>query len=244
MLMAKQKEPQSALVQKARDIGDLLEEEYGIPAPRTRLDPLDELVLTILSQHTSDLNSERAFSALRKRFDSWEAVRDASVDDIAEAIKSGGLAGMKAPRIKALLLRLSSERESLDLGFLRDMDMAEAREYLLGLGGVGPKTAACVLLFSCGMPAFPVDTHVHRVSRRLGLIDSKTTADEAHHILEGLVPAGEVYSFHVNLITHGRRVCKSQRPLCDACVLAPRCDFFAAGRPNERVPQTRVSRAG
>ncbi len=242
--MAKQKEPQSALVQKAREIGDLLEEEYGIPAPRTRLDPLDELVLTILSQHTSDLNSERAFSALRKRFDSWEAVRDASVDDIAEAIKSGGLAGMKAPRIKALLLRLSSERESLDLGFLRDMDMAEAREYLLGLGGVGPKTAACVLLFSCGMPAFPVDTHVHRVSRRLGLIDSKTTADEAHRILEGLVPAGEVYSFHVNLITHGRRVCKSQRPLCDTCVLAPRCDFFAAGRPDERLPQTRVSRAG
>ncbi len=216
------------IIEKAREIGELLEQEYGRPAPRRRLSPLDELVLTILSQHTSDMNSDRAFAALKERFDSWEAVRDAAVDQIANAIKSGGLARMKAPRIKELLLRLDTERGSLDLDFLHDMELEEARSYLLTLGGVGPKTAACVLLFSCGKPAFPVDTHVHRVARRLGLIGPKATADEAHRLLEEMVPPDEVYTFHVNLITHGRRICKSQRPLCEQCILAPRCDFFAS----------------
>lgn len=216
------------VIEKAREIGELLEQEYGRPAPRRRLSPLDELVLTILSQHTSDMNSDRAFAALKERFDSWEAVRDAAVDQIANAIKSGGLARMKAPRIKELLLRLDTERGSLDLDFLHDMELEEARSYLLTLGGVGPKTAACVLLFSCGKPAFPVDTHVHRVARRLGLIGPKATADEAHRLLEEMVPPDEVYTFHVNLITHGRRICKAQRPLCDQCILAPRCDFFAS----------------
>ena len=216
------------IIEKAREIGELLEQEYGRPAPRRRLSPLDELVLTILSQHTSDMNSDRAFAALKERFDSWEAVRDAAVDQIANAIKSGGLARMKAPRIKELLLRLDTERGSLDLDFLHDMELEEARSYLLTLGGVGPKTAACVLLFSCGKPAFPVDTHVHRIARRLGLIGPKATADEAHRLLEEMVPPDEVYTFHVNLITHGRRICKAQRPLCEQCILAPRCDFFAS----------------
>ena len=216
------------IIEKAREIGELLEQEYGRPAPRRRLSPLDELVLTILSQHTSDMNSDRAFAALKESFDSWEAVRDAAVDQIANAIKSGGLARMKAPRIKELLLRLDTERGSLDLDFLHDMELEEARSYLLTLGGVGPKTAACVLLFSCGKPAFPVDTHVHRVARRLGLIGPKATADEAHRLLEEMVPPDEVYTFHVNLITHGRRICKAQRPLCEQCILAPRCDFFAS----------------
>ena len=216
--------------EKAREIGRLLEEEYGRPALRKRLSPLDELVLTILSQHTSDMNSDRVFAVLKERFPVWEAVRDAAVDEIADAIKSGGLARMKAPRIKELLQRLSAERGSLDLDFLHGMELEEGRSYLLNLGGVGPKTAACVLLFSCGKPAFPVDTHVHRVSRRLGLIGPATTADEAHRLLEAMVPPDEVYTFHVNLITHGRRVCKAQRPLCEQCVLAPKCDFFAANR--------------
>jgi endonuclease-3 len=133
---------------------------------------------------------------------------------------------MKAPRIKDLLARIEAEHGSLNLDFLHDLDLAAGREYLLSLGGVGPKTAACVLLFACGKPAFPVDTHVHRVARRLGLIGPKTSADEAHSILEAMVPEEEVYAFHVNLITHGRRVCKAQRPLCGVCVLAPVCDFF------------------
>lgn len=217
----------AAIGKKARRVADLLEQEYGRPAPRRRLKPLDELVLTILSQHTSDANSNRAFESLKERFPSWDLVRDASVEELAEAIRPGGLAVMKAPRIKDLLLRLSVERNRLDMDFLLEMDMDDARSYLLGIDGVGPKTAACVLLFSCDKPAFPVDTHIHRVSRRLGLIGPKTTADEAHRILEEMVPPAEVYSFHVNLITHGRRICKAQRPLCERCVLAPICDFFA-----------------
>ncbi len=218
------------LAAKAQEIEDLLEQEYARPALRKRLRPLDELVLTILSQHTSDANSDRAFDGLRSRFSSWDAVRDADESAIADAIRSGGLATMKAPRIKALLMRLTEERGSLDLDFLYDMDLESAREYLLSLGGVGPKTAACVLLFSCGKPAFPVDTHVHRVARRLGLIGPKTTADEAHRILEAMVPDENVYAFHVDLITHGRRICKAQRPLCEQCVVAPLCDYFAATR--------------
>ncbi len=226
----------ASVSEKARALNDLLEEEYGRPAPRPSLDPLSELVLTILSQHTSDANSGRAFDSLRARLPTWEAVRDAEVSEIADAIRSGGLATIKAPRIKRLLMRLSEERGVLDLGFLREMDLTPAREFLLGLGGVGPKTAACVLLFSCGKPAFPVDTHVHRVSRRLGLIDSRTSAEDAHAVLESIVPPDEVYAFHVNLITHGRRVCKAQRPLCDRCVLAPLCDYFSRSRPERPAP--------
>ncbi len=211
---------------KIREVGRLLEEEYGRPAPRRKLKPLDELILTILSQHTSDSNSDRAFESLTSRFGSWEEVRDAEPSTIAEAIRPGGLARVKAPRIKELLQRLSAERGTPSLDFLRGLPMEEARGYLLGLDGVGPKTAACVLLFSLDQPAFPVDTHIHRVSRRLGLIDATTSAEEAHRILESAVPSEEVYPFHVNLITHGRRVCKAQRPRCDSCVLAPVCDFF------------------
>jgi endonuclease-3 len=231
MLANRVDQVENGLVEKAREIGALLEEEYGRPSPRQRLSPLDALILTVLSQHTSDLNSDRAFASLKERFESWDAIRDAGVGEIADAIRSGGLAQMKAPRIKSLLESLSAERGSLDLDFLHDMDLEGARAYLLGLGGVGPKTAACVLLFACGKPAFPVDTHVHRVARRLGLIGQTTTAGEAHRVLEALVPPEEVYAFHVSLITHGRRVCKSQRPLCEQCVLAPVCDFFAANGP-------------
>lgn len=232
------------LVEKAREIGELLEEQYGRPAPRNRLSPLDELIRTILSQHTSDMNSDRAFAGLKEGFAGWEEVRDADVDEIAGAIRSGGLARMKAPRIKELLLRLSAERGNLNLDFLHGMELEDARAYLLSLGGVGPKTAACVLLFSCGKPAFPVDTHVHRVARRLGLIGPKTAADEAHRFLEAMVPPNEVYAFHVNLITHGRRICKAQRPLCEQCILAPRCDFFASNRLPEVDTHTMPSPDG
>ncbi len=222
---------EEALKSRVREIGSLLEEEYGRPAPRRKLRPLDELILTILSQHTSDANSDRAFENLKTRFSSWEDVRDADIEAIADAIRPGGLARVKAPRIKDLLQRLSAERGSLDLGFLSQRSLEDARGFLLGLDGVGPKTAACVLLFSLDQPAFPVDTHVHRISRRLGLIDPTVSAEEAQRILESVVGPEEVLSFHVNLITHGRRVCKAQRPRCGACVLAPRCHYFAAVEP-------------
>ncbi len=222
------------LTGRVREVGRLLEEEYGRPAPRRKLRPLDELILTILSQHTSDANSDRAFESLKARFNSWEEVRDADPEAIADAIRPGGLARIKAPRIKELLQRLSAERGSLDLDFLIQRPLEESREFLLGLNGVGPKTAACVLLFSCDLPAFPVDTHIHRVSRRLGLIAPDTSAEEAHRILESVVPPEEVFPFHVKLITHGRRVCKAQRPRCDACVLAARCEYFRGAASDQR----------
>lgn len=228
------------LAARVEEVRRLLEEEYGRPAPRRRMRPLDELILTILSQHTSDSNSGRAFQSLKERFDSWEAVRDADPEAIEEAIRCGGLAGIKARRIKDLLLRLSAEEGGLDLDFLRGKPLDEAREYLLRLDGVGPKTAACVLLFSCDLPAFPVDTHIHRVTRRLGLIGPTTSAEEAHLLLEGVVPPGEVYPFHVNVIAHGRRVCKAQRPRCQSCVLAARCAFFA-GRQSVVGDQRRAA---
>lgn len=223
--------PREDLAAEVMEISRLLEREYGRPSPRRKLRPLDELILTILSQHTSDANSERAFQRLRERFPSWEDARDADPAEIADAIRPGGLAGVKAPRIKALLERISDERGSPDLDFLRDAPLEDARGYLLSLDGVGPKTAACVLLFSCGKPAFPVDTHIHRVARRLGLIEHEVSAEEAHRILEAAVPVEEVFPFHVNLITHGRRVCRAQRPRCDVCVLAARCRYATGDRP-------------
>ena len=225
------------LAEKAREIGRLLDQEYGRPAPRRRMKPLDELVLTILSQHTSDANSGRAFRSLMERFESWEAVRDADPAEIADAIRSGGLARIKAVRIKELLLHLTEERGRPSLDFLCEMGIQAARGYLLGLRGVGPKTAACVLLFSCGLPAFPVDTHVHRVTRRLGLIPPDATAEEAHESLEGLIPPEEFYPFHINLIVHGRRVCKASRPRCEVCVLAARCDHFVGRQEGGSQPR-------
>lgn len=219
--------PDASRAAKIAEIDERLQQEYGAPERRAKLPPLDELILTILSQHTSDANSDRAFASLKAAFASWEEVRDASVAEIRDGIKSAGLASVKAPRIKDLLMRISLERGRLDLDFLREMPMEDAREYLLGMYGVGPKTAACVLLFSCELPAFPVDTHIHRVAGRLGLIGEKVSADEAHSLLEAAVPPDRVFDFHVNLIRHGRRVCKAQRPLCHVCVVAGQCDYYA-----------------
>ena len=158
-----------------------------------------------------------------ERFGSLAAVGDAPVEEIEDAIRVGGLARVKAPRIKAVLETVRAERGELSLDFLRELDLPAARTFLTGLGGVGPKTAACVLLFDLGLPAIPVDTHVHRVSRRLGLIGPRTGAAEAHDRLEAIVPPEEAYQFHVNLIRHGRRICKAVRPRCTICPLEDVC---------------------
>lgn len=189
------------------------------------LDPLSELIFTILSQNTSDVNRDRACESLRSRFPTWEAVLRADVGDIEEAIRIGGLAAIKAPRIKSILEHIRGEHRALNLEFLREMPVAEARQWLMSLKGVGHKTASCVLLFSLGKPALPVDTHVHRVTRRLGLVPTKSSAERTNTLLEAMVPPELYYPFHVNIIAHGRQVCHAQRPKCSACALAHLCDF-------------------
>jgi len=198
----------------------LLTEEHGPFANEPRLDPAHELTFTILSQHTSDINSERAFRTLMERFGTLEAVAAADVDDIEEAIAGGGLAKIKAPRIKTVLNQILELNDgSLDLKFLAEMPMDEARAWLRQLPGIGPKSAGIILSFSLGMPAMAVDTHIFRVSQRLGFIGPKVNADKAHEILEAAMPPEDVYPFHAALITHGRKVCKAQRPLCGTCVV-------------------------
>jgi len=214
---------------KVKAVHQTLLEGYGPRRWRQRLDPLSELIYTILSQNTSDVNRDRAYERLRKRFPTWERVRDAQVEEIAEAIRPGGLANVKAPRIKDILHTITERRGKLSLDFICQMEIEEAKEWLGSLTGVGPKTTACVLLFGCGRPAFPVDTHVYRVSRRLGLISRKASAQEAHKTLEDLLSPQDYYALHLNLIAHGREVCKARSPHCEICVLAPHCDYLPTG---------------
>ncbi len=211
--------------EKALRVCRRLMQEYGDEPWQPSRDPLSELVRTILSQNTSDYNSDRAFQSLLDSFPTWEAVRDAPAEAIADAIKVGGLANVKAPRIKRILEELSS-KNGLHLDFLADMDPQEAKAWLRAIDGVGPKTAACVLMFSLGKPVLPVDTHVYRVSRRLGLIDARTSAEAAHDVLEAMLSPEAIYHFHVHMIKHGRLVCKAQRPCAPECVLQGECDYF------------------
>lgn len=199
--------------------------------------------MTLLSQHTSDINTERAFASLRARFPTWEAVRMAPTMEVADAIRSGGLAAIKAPRLQAILNSVLAERGALELDHLAALPLAEARQWLVDLDGVGPKTAACVLLFSLGRPAMPVDTHVHRVAQRLGLIGPGVSAEVAPALLEvGLgADRDRVYAFHVNLIAHGRTVCTARRPFCERCPLTECCDYFATHHA-DRSPGARAAR--
>ena len=201
----------------------LLRKEYGPRRWQPGQDPVSSLIATVLSQNTSDINSHRAFAALVSRFGSWEAVAAADVNQLARTIRAGGLAEIKARRIKLILREIEEERGCLDLGFLKELRLAEAKAWLRGLPGVGPKTAGCVLLFSLGRPAMPVDTHVFRVARRLGLIDARASVEMAHEILESLVPPENVYEFHILMVEHGRRTCKAQRPRCTVCALRRLC---------------------
>jgi len=212
--------------EKVQQVHVALSHQYGDLEWRPSIDPLSELVLTILSQHTSDTNRDRAFEAMKQRFPTWEEVRDAPTRDLADAIKPGGLSNVKAPRIQEVLRLIWEERGSFDLSFLPEMPVEEAKAWLGGFKGGGPKTAACVLMFACGMPVLPVDTHVYRVSARLGLIDERTNAEKAHTVLESILEPEQRYPFHIYMITHGRRVCKAQRPLCELCVVREWCDYY------------------
>ena len=202
-----------------------LEQAYGSPRWTPNHDPVGELVATILSQNTSDVNSDRAYADLRAAYRTWEEVAAAPPDDLATVIRSGGLARLKSRRIQAILHTLQARQGHLRLDFLIDMPMPAARAFLAGFSGVGPKTIACVLLFACGHPAFPVDTHIFRVTTRLGLLPAGCTAERAHAVLEPLVPPAQVYSAHVNLIRHGRTVCKARLPDCQHCCLRASCPY-------------------
>jgi endonuclease-3 len=210
---------------KTSEVHRRLLETYGEPAWRPHMDPVSELVSTILSQNTNDLNRDVAFERLRARLPTWAEVRDADVEEVIEAIRPAGLANQKGPRIQSALRFVTAERGELDLGFLADWPVDEAKSWLTSITGVGPKTAAIVLLFSLGRPAFPVDTHVHRVTKRLGLIGPKVSRERAHDELEQLVEPEDYYAFHLNLIRHGREVCTSRNPRCEACVLRDLCDY-------------------
>lgn len=207
-------------------INFLLAGEYGERKQQSYRSPLSVLIQTILSQNTSDANSNRAFESLSASFDSWEAVAEASISEIAASIKSGGLGVIKAKRIKEALGEIERKRGKLELDFLNQLPLDKARDWLKNLPGVGSKTANCVLLFSLGRPALPVDTHVLRVAKRLGLINPKASAEQAHTLLERTVPSDKVYDFHMLLIEHGRRVCKAQRPRCTQCVLRRLCPSY------------------
>ena len=215
--------PATATPRRARAILARLERRWGEMTPPRRVNPLDELVLTVLSQHTSDLNAARAFAQLRAAFPTWDDVMAAPTPAVADAIRSGGLADTKAPRIQAILRAVHDREGRLDLARLRDLPDAEARAYLTSLPGVGPKTAAVVLSFALGRDALPVDTHVHRVSRRLGLIPANASAEKADRLLHDLVPDGLRTRLHVALIRLGREICKAPRPLCRQCPLKDLC---------------------
>ena len=201
---------------------------YGVFEQVPRYDALDELIFTVLTQHTSDLNAGRAFDRLRELIPTWRAVMVAPDAEIAAAIHHGGMANQKSVRIKAILHAIYVERGELSIDFLREWELEAARQWLMALPGVGPKTAAVVMSFALGMPAFPVDTHIHRVSLRLGLLPPRTSADAAHALMESATPERDRFQLHMQLITHGRQVCKARRPLCDECVLSAECPSSTA----------------
>lgn len=222
---------QNELRAKANRVEALFTQAYGARVWRAENhgdDILGALVATVLSQNTSDLNSGRAYASLKLAFPGgWDDVRTASVTDVADAIRAGGLANIKAPRIQAILSDVYERSGRTDLDHIRHWDDETIRAYLRSFHGVGAKTAACVLMFNLGRPVLPVDTHVHRVSQRLGLIGPTATPDQAHDLLPKLLDDDQIYSYHVHLIEHGRRVCHSRGPACDACPVQGECDFYS-----------------
>jgi len=215
----------TSLALRAVAIHERLLAFYGEPIWRNPLPALDELVSTILSQNTNDNNRDKAFDALRARFPTWEAVRDAPMAEVIDAIRPAGLGNQKGPRIQKVLREISAERGSLDLSFLMDLPLEEARAWLTKFNGVGPKTAAIVLCFSLGRPAFPVDTHVYRVTGRIGLRPEQLNVEAAHPHFEALFPPETYYAAHLNIIRLGREICHARKPNCAACPIRELCDY-------------------
>jgi endonuclease-3 len=222
----------NALAKRALKIHERLLDFYGEPIWRNPLPPIDELVSTILSQNTNDINRDRGFNALRAKFGTWEEVRDAPPQDVIDAIRPAGLANQKGPRIQQALRSITEERGSLDLSFLGDLSVEEARAWLTRFNGVGPKTAAIVLCFSLGKPAFPVDTHIYRVTGRIGLRPERMTVEQAHPHLENLFPPETYYAAHLNIIRLGREICQARRPRCEVCPIVNLCDYGKALKSN------------
>jgi endonuclease-3 len=209
--------------QRLHEVMDRLKEHYGTPAPPERQDPVDSLITTILSQNTNDTNRDRAKERLDERFDSHQEILDADIDELTETIRIAGLGPTKAERIQTFLRTIKEEQGEFTLDQVHDMDDDEAKQYLQQFPGVGPKTAAVTLCFVFDRPVMPVDTHVHRVSKRLELIPDDMNREQAHDILEREVPDERIYEFHINLIKHGRRVCTARNPTCQESFLADLC---------------------
>jgi endonuclease III len=217
------------LTERAQAVYQILLAYFGDPE-RTPMPALDELVSTILSQNTNDGNRDIAYQALRSRFHTWEEVRDAPTEEVIAAIRPAGLANQKGPRIQEVLRQISEQRGELDLDFLATFSPEEASTWLRQFNGVGPKTAAIVLLFSLGMPAFPVDTHIYRVSGRIGLRPEQMDVKKAHAHLAKLFPPEAYYAAHLNIIRLGREICHARRPDCPNCPVQGLCDYYAAGK--------------
>lgn len=215
------------LSEKALKVHKTLLEFYGHPEWRNPLPAIDELVSTILSQNTNDVNRDVAFDALVEKFPTWEQVRDADQEAVMDAIRPAGLANQKGPRIQNVLRQITEMRGELDLSFLKEYSPQEATEWLTQFKGVGPKTAAIVLQFSLELPAFPVDTHVHRITGRLGLRPEKMSAEKTHRHMEDLLPEDTYYDAHLNLIRLGREICTARKPKCPECPLTDLCDYYA-----------------
>ena len=215
----------NAKEKRAVNVHEKLLEFYGEPIWRNPLPAIDELVSTILSQNTNDVNRDRAFDALRARFPTWEEVRDAKEKEVVEAVRVAGLANQKGPRIQQVLKAITEERGNLDLSFLKELSVEDARNWLTKFNGVGPKTAAIVLCFSLGMPALPVDTHVYRVTGRIGLRPERMTVEQAHPHLEALFPPETYYAAHLNIIRLGREICTARKAICEKCPILKLCDY-------------------
>jgi len=216
--------------QKYKIIEQKLSAAYGQPTWRQHLPPVDELVSTILSQSTSDLNRDKGFYALKERYADWDQVMKAPEADIIATIRPAGLANQKGPRIQNALRYVYNQQGAISLDFLNDLPLTAAKNWLTAIKGIGPKTAAIILLFAFNRPAFPVDTHVHRITKRLGLIGPKINADKAHQILENMGEPDTFYPLHLNLIRHGRETCRARNPLCEQCVLSEECNYYRGNR--------------
>lgn len=215
----------TAIIKKAIIIDRILAKTYGRKT-RVRSKPTDELILTILSQNTNDINRDRAFESLKRKFPTWADVSHAKPSEIAKAILVGGLSAIKSKRIKNILRQIEDKSPDYSLSFLNDMSDEEVREYLTNFTGVGPKTAACVLIFSLGRKAMPVDTHVFRVATRLGIIPKGYNAEKAHFWFAELDLPLDILQLHLNIIEHGRTLCRPQNPKCEICPLRRYCLYY------------------